>query len=273
LSVGGNIIVGGESIADEQVTVATANTIAVQGTPIAWGDLGTIGWYTLPGESNWTKITFNGKSATVSGLKVGDKVCVRYNATNDALREFVVPAAIIPAECKAVLTTPLFQAEAKNFTTSSKVGDLIVEIPRFLLSGAQDLTLNMSGASTTNLSGSALAAFTGNEGCNDYGYYAKIKEIIYGKQFYEGLFDLAIANGTVKNGDVVNVYGLYQNGSTSHIRPSLLTFTGATVDPTTGIASAIASAGTLIAKVKAPNGVTLPPAIASIEGVAKTATA
>ncbi|MGL5692091.1 MAG: hypothetical protein ACRDD8_14915, partial [Bacteroidales bacterium] len=46
LSVGGNIIVGGESIADEQVTVATANTIAVQGTPIAWGDLGTIGWYT-----------------------------------------------------------------------------------------------------------------------------------------------------------------------------------------------------------------------------------
>lgn len=271
LNVGGNIIVGGEAIADEEITVATANTITVTGTPIKWGDLGTIGWYSMPTESNWKKITFTGKDATVAGLTVGQKVCVRYNSQNDALREFVVPAAIIPAECKAVLTTPLFQADSKNFTSSSRVGDLVVEIPRFLLSGAQELALNMSGASTTNLSGSALAAFTGNEGCSDFGYYAKVKEIVYGKLWYQDLVDLAISSGTISNGDVVQVYGIYKNGTASFVRPALLTFTGGTVNSTTGVVSGVSAGTDLTAKVKAVGSETIPADIAAIEAVAKTA--
>lgn len=257
LNVGGQITVGGDAITEESVTVSQPNTITVSGTPKTWAGIGVIGWYTIAGQNDWKRITFTGKDATVSGLTVGQNLCVRYNTTDSSLREFTVPAAIVPGECYAILTAPLFQADNKNFTTSSQVGQLVIEIPRFLLNGTQDFSMTMTGAATTNLAGSALASFSGNETCNQGGYYAKIKEIITGKQWYTDLEAMAIDGGaeiamTTSGGTrTLSVIGIYSGGATGKIDNANLTFTSgtagtATVGANTGIITPVGAGDTVI---------------------------
>lgn len=259
LNVGGNIIVGGDAITEESVTVTVANQITVKGTPKIWGNMTEIlGWYTIAGQADWKKFVFNGKTGSVSNLPVNTQLCVRYNHTDSALRQFVVPSAIIPSECYAILTAPLFQADQKNFTTSSQVGQLVIEIPRFLLSGTQDLSMNMSGASTTNLAGSALASFVGNESCNQGGYYAKIKEIIFGKAWYEDLVAMGVENAdmsvSISETENLRVVGIYSGGATGMISNANLTFTSSSPSVATvsnlGVVTGV-STGTTTIKIVA----------------------
>lgn len=140
LNVGGAITIGGSAITEEQVTIVAENTITVTGTPQEFSTFGTVGYYTIAGKDNYQKITFTGKNATVSGLTVGTTVCVKYFNEYANLRQFIVPSTIIPAECYAILTAPLFSAGGEKITASSKIGDLVVEIPRFQLSGAQEFS-------------------------------------------------------------------------------------------------------------------------------------
>ena len=129
-------------------------------------------WYRLPSSDSWSKITFNAttKTASVAGLASGTTVCVKYIHNDASASQFVVSSAFIPDQVHAVLTLPLFKATVgsdSSYTSSSKVGEVQVDIPNFLLAGAQELSLSSSGAATTALSGSALASYTGNEGCDD----------------------------------------------------------------------------------------------------------
>ena len=73
------------------------------------------------------------------------------------------------------MTYPLFAAgsDTQSLSTSSQVGELIVDIPRFQFAGNVELSLSSSGAATSNLSGSALASYTTNN-CNDMGTYGTI---------------------------------------------------------------------------------------------------
>lgn len=256
LNVGGQIIVGGNAITEEQVITSVPNSITVTGTPVVWGNLSDIpGWYTIAGQNDWKRITFTGKTANVSDLAQGTKICVRYNASNDALREFTVPSAIIPSEMYAILEAPLFAADQKSFTTSSQVGKLVIEIPRFILNGAQSFSMSMTGAATSNLAGSALVSFTGNENCNAGGYYAKIKEIVFNKDWTQDLEAMAVngAEITMKVGDTktLDVIGLYQGGATGKINNANLTFTSATpatatVGANTGVIEAKQNGTTVI---------------------------
>jgi len=66
LNVGGTISASADVLTMEQVTTTVADTITILGTPQDFGGLGTIGWYSIAGKDNWSKITFEGKSATVS---------------------------------------------------------------------------------------------------------------------------------------------------------------------------------------------------------------
>lgn len=125
LNVGGDVTVGGEAFATESVTSAVEGQITVSGTPIDFGGMGTIGWYSLAAENNWKLITFTGNTASAPGLPANTPVCVKYNTATDNMSQFVVSADIIPSECYAILTAPLFAADSQNFTTSSKVGELV----------------------------------------------------------------------------------------------------------------------------------------------------
>lgn len=257
--VGGEVINGADVVNEETVTISTANTITVSNTPQDFLGLGTIGWYSIQGANSWQKITFTGNSATVSGLTVGQTVCVEYCHTDDAAREFTVSSAIIPSECILQVEAPLFQASqssAGNYTQSSQVGKIVITIPRFLLSGTTDLSMTSSNASTTDLSGSAMAVFGAS--CSNLGSYGTVQEVIFDKNWYEDLTSLAIASGddielSATETEMLTVVGVYGT-TTGSVSNSNLTFTSsdsaiATVS-TAGLVSAVA-AGTAYVTITA----------------------
>lgn len=228
LNVGGQVVIGGSSLVTETVT-GGSGTLTVQGTPTAFGNAGTVGWYTLAGQENWAPITFNGKVATVEGVTSSETYCVRYNATDAGIQEFVVPSAIIPSEVHLVMTYPLFAGgtSPEAISTSSQVGELIVDIPRFQFAGNVELSLTSSGAATSNLSGSALASYT-TANCNDMGTYGTVKQKIYGGNWYDDLTTIAVDGGNFSIADgatkKLKVIGIFKNG-TGVLDNSKLTFT------------------------------------------------
>ena len=217
----------------EQVTTTVADTITVSETPQKFGSIGTIGWYRLPSGDDWTKITFEGKNAAVSNLPVGTTVCVKYVHTDASAEQFIVSSTFIPDQCYAVLTLPLFKATVgadTAYTSSSKVGEVQVEIPNFLLAGAQELSLSASGVASTALSGSALATYTGNEGCDDDGYYAILKQVVYNKNEWADVKAIVIADSdidlVVDDTQTLEVYAIYNGVKAPRlIENSKLTFT------------------------------------------------
>lgn len=233
LNVGGNITIGGSSLVTESVTTTTPNQITITGTPVAFGNAGTVGFYTIEGTENYKSITFANKTANVTDLPVGSKVCVTYNANDDALQLFTVPSAIIPSEVHLEMTYPLFAGGITNqaLTTSSQVGELIVDIPRFQLSGATTLSMTASGVSNSSLSGQALASYT-TVNCSDMGMYGTVKMKIYGKNWSEDLETMAVdgAEITMSTGDktTLKVVGIFSGGVTGVLNNTNLTFTSGT---------------------------------------------
>lgn len=249
LNVGGVIQSGTDAITLETVVTTEANKITVSKTPQKFNQFGTIGWYSISGLENWEKITFDAetKTADVANLPVGSKVCVKYIYEEVAGEQFIVNSAFIPSQCIAVLTLPLFKSgtETQQFSNSSKAGEIQVEIPNFMLSGAVDLALTSSGATTTSLSGNALATFTGNEGCDsNNGYYGILKQIVYNKDEFADVKNIVVADSFIELGvddtQTIQVYALFNgNKAPKLIENSKLTFTS----DTTGVATVGAHTG------------------------------
>lgn len=272
LNVGGEVVIGGSSLVTETVT-AGSGTLTVQGTPVAFGTAGTVGWYTPAGQEDWAPLTFEGKVATAT-VTSGTDYCVRYNANDAGIQEFVVPSAIIPSEVHLVMTYPLFAGgtSPEAISTSSQVGELIVDIPRFQFAGNVELSLTSSGAATSNLSGSALASYT-TANCNDMGTYGTVKQKIYSGNWYDDLTTIAvdggnfsIANGATKK---LKVIGIFKNG-TGVLDNSKLTFTSS-ASSTASVTNAgvVTGAGTGSANITIT--VTDKTSVATMVGVTVTA--
>ena len=218
LNVGGTIQTGADVLTLEQVTTTEANKITVKETPQKFGNFGVIGWYSLPSEDNWTKITFDAdtKTANVADLPQGTTVCVKYTKTDASAEQFTVSSAFIPAQVYGVLTLPLFKSgtDTKQYSNSSKVGEVQVEIPNFMFDGNMELALTSAGTTTTPLSGNALATFTGSEGCdsND-GYYAKLKQVTYNKDEFADVKAIVVADANLElkatETQTLQVYAIY----------------------------------------------------------------
>lgn len=259
LNVGGEITVGGDSLVTESVTTTTANEVTVTGTPVAFGNAGTIGWMTVEGEDNWQPITFTGKTAEVSGLASGTNVCVRYNAYDDAMKQFIIPSNVIPSEIHVVMTYPLFAAttDVQSLSTSSKVGELIVDIPRFQFNGSVELSLTSSGAATSNLSGSALAV-NDTINCSDMGRYGTVKLRTFGGNWYDNLIAMAVdgAEMSMKTNDTktLKVVGIFQDKGTTLtgvLNNANLTFTSSSSSvATVSTAGVVTAAGTGTATIE-----------------------
>ena len=77
-----------------------------------------------------------------------------------------------------------------------------------------DLSLTASGATTTPLSGNALATFTGLEGCdsND-GYYAYVKQVTYNKDEFADVKAIVVADANVEllanEVQTLQIYAIY----------------------------------------------------------------
>lgn len=273
LNVGGEVVIGGSSLVTETVT-GGSGTLTVQGTPVAFGNAGTVGWYTVEGQDDWSPLTFSGKVATVDGVTSANTYCVRYNANDAGIQEFVVPSAIIPSEVHLVMTYPLFAGgtSPEAISTSSQVGELIVDIPRFQFAGNVELSLTSSGAATSNLSGSALASYT-TANCNDMGTYGTVKQKIYGGNWYDDLTTIAvdggnfsIANGATKK---LKVIGIFKNG-TGVLDNSKLTFTSS-ASSTASVANTGVVTGAATGSANITITVTEKTSVATMVGVTVTA--
>lgn len=258
LNCGGAIQATSDVLTNEQVTVTVANTLTVSKNPTQFNGA-YVGWAKKPSEddSAYRVVTFNGKDGTLSGATVGEVYCVKYFYGDTSARRFIVNTAYVPATVHAVATFPLFKAgtTTEQFSSSSQVGEIQVNIPNFQLEGAQELALTSGGISTASLSGSALATFSGNGGCSDSGYYAIISELIYGKGTWDNVVALAVADGDIElqvnETEALKVYAIYSDGTVPTILDNeLLTFTSdsdtiATVS-NSGIVTAQATGSTKI---------------------------
>lgn len=233
MNVGAVKSIGGEALVEEEVVIATDNTITASQTPVKFLDQGIIGWYAPVGSDNFMPMTFTGDTAIVNGVKAGEMYCIKYNAYNTSLEEVIISADIIPDEVTIILKGDLFLAEKPgDMAGASLIGQVETVVPRFQLNGNMDLSMTMTGASQTALSGMALKT-TDAESCNRGGYYAKIKQIQTNASWTDELITLAIDGGDVEFSNISQptdkipliVYGVFKNSRSIPIKPELLTFT------------------------------------------------
>lgn len=209
-------------------------TGTVKNTPIAIGEK-IEGWIEKE-DGGFLRVEFTGKDFNITKqvandnkLMVGSKVCLTYNYNADNAQVMTISANIIPDEVHAVARCQLFAGSVKKIGKSSRVGFVEIDIPRFQLSGGTTLSLTNSGASTTPLSGSALAVDT-SAGCEEDGYYAKITKVEEGAKWYDNANYLAIDDAEIElqtNGKSDPLYVLAfgpMMGSGYRVPASALTF-------------------------------------------------
>lgn len=251
-SVGSTITIGGDLTETETVVLtAGGNGTVTKATPVAFGSYGVIGWYSIPGTSSWSSIEFTGSNFAIQNGQAGESVCVKYIKNATAARKLIVSGNIIPDTIKLIMKASLFAGDATNLETSTRVGYVQIEIPRFLLDGKQDLSLSATGASTTKFSGSALGNIDSTS-CDLEPYYAIITENIEGRTWQDLTKFIAVADSDItiaKSGtSKLEVYAVPYNGSAFKPPIGDLTFatsssTIATVN-TDGVVTAKTTAGT-----------------------------
>lgn len=262
LNMGGSITASSDVITQEQITVKEAGKISVTNKPVAFtATSGVIGWFkpVSASDDSYQIFSFDEKGVGTADVKKDDVLCVKYVISDSTARKFVVRANYIPSVVHAVLTLDVFKSGASEQTTgigsSSKIGEIIVDVPNFQLEGAQDLSLTSSGIADISLSGSALATFDGEASCDNDGYYATITERKLNAGEWDNVAALAVADGNVElkvnETSTLRIYKIFNNGTQpSLVDNSKLTFTSAapataTVDGT-GLVKGLAEGTTTV---------------------------
>lgn len=276
LNVGQPIETGGVVYEDEEVTLV-AGVGAVTGTPVDF--LSTkVGWaYVVGAPDVWYTVTFSGQSFDLSAQGLTTQhVCVHYPVSVAGAEALSIPAAFIPSTVHAVMIGKLYRASgaANDLANSSLVGNIVIDIPRFQLSGAMNLSMTANGVSTTPLSGSALASEGGS--CEDGSVYGTFTVNIEEANWYDKIQYLAIEEADValdvSDGDTnqIEVYGVAPNRAPFSIAASALTYTSASTAVATVSSAGVitpAGAGTTTIEVK----ITAKPTVKSIVKVTVTA--
>ena len=233
-SVGSELEFGGEVFKDEQLTtvgkVLTLSTAAVPMLTNTGDNVDKIYAYVRkPSEDTYRTYEVVDNQVTVPE---DGTYCVKYLYTNDNARTLTVKANFIPDTLRLYLTCNLYSGDDKNPSTGTRIGSITVMVPRFMLKGNQDLSMSMTGAATTSLEGSALAADA--EGCDGEGIYAKIIEVIDGTNWKDQVIAIAVDNGTetvaagVEFEDTLVVYALFNGMLPKQVKVS--DYTASTVD-------------------------------------------
>lgn len=254
-----------EQIADvfssEQVTLGANGTGTITGTPAQYQNYGTIGWALKPGSDTYTKVTFTGKTFTITGGAAGDIYCVKYISTDNAARKITISSNFIPSEVQLVMTASLYKAGAGQtgniVNSSSKIGEVQVIVPRFIFNGTQEISMTSTGVANSDIAGSALDNPSAD--CSEGGYYAIIVERLTGAKWYDNVFALAIADSDVdvatSGKQTLDVYALPVTGAAFIPPYEDLTFTSsasstATVDASGVVTGVAAGSATITVTIK-----------------------
>lgn len=204
-SVGADLDKDNANIMIEEGATADADgALTLSKVPVAFADCEKIYVYVREAaeDSEWNTVevtTANAAIRKVTGLGIvsGGKYCVKYFATMSGVAQIRVNSNYIPATLRALLRVNLYAA-GQSEKSKTKVGHLEIDIPRFQLDGSQDLSMSMTGASTTSIKGSALATegcVSGN--CTADNYYAEIKQVLDDTNWYDDAKFLAVEGGDI----------------------------------------------------------------------------
>ena len=225
-SVGAELEAGGEVIYEEQLTAASGGS-AVTLTPTheiaALGcDNHVYAWYkTTDADATYTRGTVNSDGKiTGEGLVAGTSYCVKYFGKAPEATEITVKSDFVPKTLHLVLDAKLYAVGDTATNGQTAVGKVVIDVPAFQLNGNQDLTMNMTGAATLNLEGTALAVKTCDASCKGGKYYAKIVQVIEDTNWYEGVTGLAVDGGEVVARQWFDIYAIYKDKT-----PQLITTT------------------------------------------------
>ena len=228
----------------------------------------------------------------ITGLEANTAYCVRYMYTNASADKLVIPADFIPGTYYCFLTANLYSGDATNASTGTRVGEITIKVPRFMLNGTQELSMTATGAATTSIEGMALAS--GGSGCEDQGIYAEIVQVMFDERWYTDAQGLIIEDSLIEEEAASYqpttpvVYAWYPNAKPKMISNTILAAqesdleendksklvfsitpgtTGLQIDETTGVISGTAAAGTATITVEAQMNDSTP-----IEGMDASAT-
>ena len=219
-SVGANIQAGGDVLMNEQL-VAAGNKLTLSKLPVPLKGCGDVyAWYRLATDEDWTAVKMATGSKEISVAAAGT-YCVKYFYNNAAADRIRIASDYVPKTLRLVLKENLYAAGESN-NSQTKVGYVLINIPRFQLDGSQELSMSMTGASTTSLKGMALISDGCDAGCEGAGYYADMIQVLDGANWYDGIVALAVDGGKVKVGDTAKVYAIYTNKTPKLISDDML---------------------------------------------------
>ena len=216
-SVGAEVKAGADVMMNEQLTAA-ATSLTLTKTPVPMGCGKVFVWYRGVNEEAWTEVEPTGKTITVP--KAGD-YCVKYFYNNAAASKIRIASDYVPATLRLVLKENLYAAGETN-NSQTKVGYVLINIPRFQLDGSQELSMSMTGASTTSLKGMALISDGCDAGCEGAGYYADMIQVLDAASWVDGVIALAVDGGKAASKDEAKVYAIYNNKTPKLIDEDML---------------------------------------------------
>ena len=219
-SVGANIQAGGDVLMNEQL-VADDNKLTLSKLPVPLKGCGDIYvWYRLATDEDWTAVKMEIASKEIPVTKAGT-YCVKYFYNNAAADRIRIASNYVPKTLRLVLKENLYAAGESN-NSQTKVGYVLINIPRFQLDGSQELSMSMTGASTTSLKGMALISDGCDAGCEGAGYYADMIQVLDGANWYDGITALAVDGGKAVATKPASIYAIYANKTPKLITTDML---------------------------------------------------
>lgn len=134
---------------------------------------------------------------TITGLTADTAYCVRYMYTNGSASKIEISTNFIPNTYYCLLSGNLYSGDATNPKTGTKVGEVLIKIPRYMLTGNQEIAMTATGAAQTSLEGNALAS--GGSGCEGNAIYAEIVEVKFDEFWYTDAQGLIIEDSLVES--------------------------------------------------------------------------
>lgn len=211
-NVGAKIVTGGDGLVYKEVKSDDTGKITLPTTAVPLTGNTVYAYASVKGADKFdTYVVSSDNSITVSGSSAD--YCVKYFENNISARAIKINTNFVPDTLYVVLTASLFAGDAKA-GSGTKVGSVVIKVPRFQLNGSQEISMTMTGASNTAFEGSALAVE--EDGCDGKAYYAEILEILFNARWYDNVRSIQIEDNdvTIKAGTVnmgLDVYAIYAN--------------------------------------------------------------
>lgn len=140
-NVGADIAAGGDVFKTETVKAEAGKlTLAKAPVPVVTGGAAKVFYRKASENKEMVAGIAEGNVVTVGGGDDNADYCVLYRYNDDAAQVVTVNAQFIPETLHAILTVALYSGDSCNIEASTKVGEIEIDIPRFQLTGAMDIS-------------------------------------------------------------------------------------------------------------------------------------